>query len=110
LWTGIKRLMPGGIWFYAMALAASGLLLPLSRIAGLRPFVLAAQFLCAIAVSQTVITVVGDGRAEIQKHLLTANFAFDLAVVLTIAFAVHAVRACQVFTPSLIVIKNRTAD
>jgi hypothetical protein len=61
----------------------------------LRPFVLAAQFLCAIAVSQTVITVVGDGRAEIQKHLLTANFAFDLAVVLTVAFSVHAIRASQ---------------
>ena len=68
-----------------MALTASGLLLPLSRIAELRSFALAAQFLCAIAVSQTVITVVGDGRAEIQKHLLTANFAFDLAVVLTFA-------------------------
>jgi hypothetical protein len=95
LWTGIKRLIPGGIWFYAMALATSGLLLPLSRSAGLRPFVLAAQFLCAIAVSQTVITVVGDGRAEIQKHLLTANFAFDLAVVLTVAFSVHAIRASQ---------------
>jgi hypothetical protein len=92
LWTGIKRLMPAGIWFYAMALTASGLLLPLSRIAELRPLVMAAQFLCAIAVSQTVITVVGDGRAEIRKHLLTANFAFDLALVLTIAFTVHAIR------------------
>jgi hypothetical protein len=109
LWTGIKRLMPAGIWFYAMALTASGLLLPLSRITELRPLVLAAQFLCAIAVSQTVITVVGDGRAEIQKHLLTANFAFDLAVVLTVAFAVHAIRAFQVFPHSLTMIKNRAA-
>lgn len=107
LWTNIKRLMPAGIWFYAMALTASGLLLPLSRIAELRSFVLAAQFLCAIAVSQTVITVVGDGRAEIQKHLLTANFAFDLAMVLTVAFAAHALRAFQVFPPSLTMIKNR---
>src|SRR5690349_17367865 len=32
-------------WFYAMALTASGLLLPLSRIAELRSFVLASQFL-----------------------------------------------------------------
>jgi hypothetical protein len=92
LWTGIKRLMPAGIWFYVMALTASVLLLSFSRIAELRSFVLAAQFLCAIAISQTVITVVGDGRAEIRKHLLTANFAFDLALVLTVAFAVHAIR------------------
>jgi len=106
LWTGIKRLLPTGIWFYAMALMLSGLLLPLSRIAELRSFVLAAQFLCAIAVSQTVITVVGDGRAEIQKHLLTANFAFDLALVLTVAFAVHAFRLSQVFPSPLTMIKN----
>jgi hypothetical protein len=107
LWTSIKHRMPAGIWFYAMALTASGLLLPLSRIAELRSFALAAQFLCAIAVSQTAITVVGDGRAEIQKHLLTANFAFDLALVLTVAFAAHAFRASQVFPLSLTMIKNR---
>jgi hypothetical protein len=109
LWTGIKRLMPAGLWFYAMALALSGVLLPLSRIAELRSFALAAQFLCAIAVSQPVIAVVGDGRAEISKHLLVGNFAFDLALVLTVAFAVHAVRSAQAFSPSLTMIKNRFA-
>jgi hypothetical protein len=83
--------MPKGIGFYVMALAVSALLLPLSRITELRPFALAAQFLNAIALSQTVIVVVGDGRAEIQKHLLVGNFAFDLAFVLTIAFAVYAI-------------------
>jgi hypothetical protein len=106
LWTDIKRLMPAGIWFYVMALTASGLLLSLSRMAELRSFALAAQFLCAIAVSQTVITVVGDGRAEIQKHLLTANFAFDLALVLTGAFAVHALRA----SPSLSAFLDRDQE
>jgi hypothetical protein len=89
-WTSTKGLMPKGIGFYGMVLAVSALLLPLSRIAELKPFALVAQFLNAIALSQTVIVVVGDGRAEIQKHLLVANFAFDLAFVLTIAFAVYA--------------------
>ena len=72
------------------------MLLGLSRVTELRPFVLAAQFLCAIAVSQTVVTVVGDGRAEIQKHLLVGNFAFDLALVLTIALAAQAIRTTRV--------------
>jgi hypothetical protein len=96
LWTSIKRLMPMGIGFYVLAMAVSGLLLCLSRVTELRPFVLAAQFLCAIAVSQTVVTVVGDGRAEIQKHLLVGNFAFDLALVLTIALAAQAIRTIRV--------------
>jgi len=109
LWTGIKRLMPAGLWFYAMAAALSGALLPLSRVAGLRSFALTAQFLSAIAVSQTLITVVGDGRAEIGKHLLVGNFAFDLALVLTVALAAHAVRSARAFSPSLTMIKNRLA-
>lgn len=91
LWTGIKGLLPAGLGFYVLALALSGALLPVSRVAGLRAFALAAQFLSAIGVSQTVITVVGDGRAEIAKHLLVANFAFDLALVLTGGLLVHAV-------------------
>jgi hypothetical protein len=93
LWTGIKGLLPTGFGFYALALALSAALLPVSRIAELRAFALAAQFLSAIGVSQTVITVVGDGRAEIAKHLLVANFAFDLALVLTVGLLFHAVAA-----------------
>jgi hypothetical protein len=93
LWTGIKGLLPTGTGFYVLALALSGALLPISRVAELRALALSAQFLSAIGVSQTVITVIGDGRAEIAKHLLIANFAFDLALVLTVGLLFHAVAA-----------------
>ncbi len=110
LWTGIKGLLPAGLGFYVLALALSGALLPISRVAGLRAFALAAQFLSAIGVSQTVITVVGDGRAEIAKHLLVANFAFDLALVLTAGLLVHAVAvsspAGKVFSRRLTPVKG----
>jgi hypothetical protein len=109
-WTTVKGLLPTGFGFYLLALTLSGALLPISRVAGLRGFALAAQFLCAVAVSQTVITVVGDGRAEITKHLLVGNFAFDLALVLTTGLLVRAVAsspaASRVFSSRLTAVKG----
>jgi hypothetical protein len=112
LWSGIKGLLPAGLGFYVLALSLSGTLLPISRVAGVRAMALAAQFLCAIAVSQTVITIVGDGRAEIAKHLLIANFSFDLALVLTAGLLVHVCVANpavgRVFSRYLTPVKGRS--
>ena len=110
LWSSVKGMLPAGFGFYLLVLTLSGALLPISRVPELRSFALAAQFLCAVAVSQTFITVVGDGRAEIAKHLLVGNFAFDLALVLTAGLLIRAVAAspaaARVFSSRLTPVKN----
>ncbi|EWY38350.1 hypothetical protein N825_14165 [Skermanella stibiiresistens SB22] len=90
LWSGVKRLMPTGLPFLAVLVAASVALFPLSKRPGFKGIAIAAQFLLALTASQIVITVVGDGRAEIQKHLLVANLAFDLGLVLVLTLALAA--------------------
>jgi hypothetical protein len=90
LWSDAKRLMPTGWPFLAVLVAASAALFPLAKHLELRGLAITAQFLLALSISQIVITVVGDGRAEIQKHLLVANFAVDLGLVLALTLALAA--------------------
>jgi hypothetical protein len=72
-----------------MVVAFSLLFLLRYRSARLGSFALAGLFLTAIAASQTVVTVLGDGTAEIRKHLLVGNLAFDLALVLAVTLCVE---------------------
>jgi hypothetical protein len=89
LWSSAKRLLPAGYWYLAMVAAFSLLFLLRSRSARLGSFALAGLSLTAIAASQTVVTVLGDGTAEIRKHLLVGNLAFDLALVLAVTLCVE---------------------
>lgn len=94
LWSWVKQLLPAGGWHFAMLAAFSLLFVLLSRVPRLASFALAGQFLTAISLSQTAIAVLGDGTAEIRKHLLVANLSFDLALML-------AVVLCLACLPSL---------
>ena len=71
-WTTVKGLLPTGFGFYLLALALSGMLLPISRTAGLRGFALAAQFLCDLVTAKHLVALLALSVTPSSVHFLGA--------------------------------------